>query len=441
MFTTSKNANPNYLAKIVRLKGLKPHANADRLQTVVIDYQTVITGLNAQEGDIYVYFPVESKINKDFLSFTNSFRDSNLNNDKDQVGFFEENCRVRAMKLRGEKSEGYIVPINEIYRFLNNGTFYDLSTYIDTVDTYFDTVNDILLVEKYIPKGSKKQNTIKQGKQPKENRLIENQFRFHVDTEQLRKNIHKIKLSDNISISYKLHGTSVILSNVLVKRKLNWLEKICSKFLNIEKEEYDVIWASRKVIKNSSLINKEYNHYYNSDIWGIVAEEHGYKIPKGFTIYGEIVGFLPDGGAIQKMGKAFDYGCKENEHELYVYRVTFTNKDGIVAELSSQQVEQFCEKYDFKHPHVYYTGSYFDFILNTLRIPLSENGFKDEDIIRKMESLYNEKDCWMCKNKLPEEGIVLRVDKLDSFEAYKLKSFRFLEGESKQEEVDIETEN
>ena len=58
-----------------------------------------------------------------------------------------------------------------------------------------------------------------------------------------------------------------------------------------------------------------------------------------------------------------------------------------------------------------------------------------------MELLYNEKDCWMCTNKLPEEGIVLRVDRLDSFEAYKLKSFRFLMGESKQEEVDIETEN
>lgn len=34
MLTTSKEANPNYLAKVVQLKNLQKHPNADRLQTV-----------------------------------------------------------------------------------------------------------------------------------------------------------------------------------------------------------------------------------------------------------------------------------------------------------------------------------------------------------------------------------------------------------------------
>jgi hypothetical protein len=90
----SKNANPNYLAKVVKLKGLQKHPGADRLQTVVIDFQTVITGMEAKEGDIYIYFPVECTINTSFLSITNSFRDKTFNDDSEKTGFFESNGRV-----------------------------------------------------------------------------------------------------------------------------------------------------------------------------------------------------------------------------------------------------------------------------------------------------------------------------------------------------------
>ena len=38
----------------------------------------------------------------------------------------------------------------------------------------------------------------------------------------------------------------------------------------------------------------------------------------------------------------------------------------------------------------------------------------------------------MCVNKVPEEGIVIRKNNIFTYEAYKLKSFRFLEAESKQ---------
>ncbi len=56
---------------------------------------------------------------------------------------------------------------------------------------------------------------------------------------------------------------------------------------------------------------------------------------------------------------------------------------------------------------------------------------------------YNEKDCFMCKNKLPEEGVVIRVEGLD-LEAYKQKSSKFFELETKEldkGEVNIEDEN
>ena len=119
MLEISKNANPNYLCKVVQLKNLQKHSNADRLQVVSVDFNNVITGLDAKEGDIYIYFPIESKISKDFLSYTNSFRNKTMNANPEGVGFFEENCRVKAVKLRGEKSMGYIVPARIVEQWSN----------------------------------------------------------------------------------------------------------------------------------------------------------------------------------------------------------------------------------------------------------------------------------------------------------------------------------
>lgn len=72
--------------------------------------------------------------------------------------------------------------------------------------------------------------------------------------------------------------------------------------------------------------------------------------------------------------------------------------------------------------------------------------FEEEDIrywreklLEKLVSQFNEKDCYMCKNQVPEEGVVIRKEG-SKFEAFKLKSLRFLKKETddldKQEKVD-----
>ena len=70
--------------------------------------------------------------------------------------------------------------------------------------------------------------------------------------------------------------------------------------------KYDNVYASRTVVKN-----KYYNRtvglgYYNCDVWGEANKVLIPLIPKGYTLYYEIVGFLPTGGYIQK---DYDYGC------------------------------------------------------------------------------------------------------------------------------------
>ena len=106
-----------------------------------------------------------------------------------------------------------------------------------------------------------------------ESKLVDNQFRFHLDTSQLFRNLHEITPDSLISVSYKIHGTSTISSYILCKKPLKWYEKILKKIgVNIIDTHYDYIWSSRKVIKNSEL-NSNAEHYYKEDIWGISHKE------------------------------------------------------------------------------------------------------------------------------------------------------------------------
>ena len=119
-----------------------------------------------------------------------------------------------------------------------------------------------------------------------------------------------------------------------------------------------------------------------------------------------------------------------------IVSVTNANDDYIqntVATTSSFTSDK--ENYEFSRP----TGI-FDYV----------ETWDDEDVkkcvetwiehfLRKLEEDYNEKDCYICSNIVPEEGIILRKEKTFKYEAYKLKSKRFLLGESDNiEQVNIE---
>lgn len=49
MISISKEANKNYLCKVVKLENLRKHSNADRLQVATIDFQDVIIGMDAKK--------------------------------------------------------------------------------------------------------------------------------------------------------------------------------------------------------------------------------------------------------------------------------------------------------------------------------------------------------------------------------------------------------
>lgn len=426
----SQDANPNYLARIIKAENLHPHSNADKLQLLTVCFQNVIVGMDVKEGDLLVYFPVESKINADFLSHTNQFRHSELNEDKGAVGFFDDNGRVRAVKLRGEKSFGYCVELKTVEDFVG----YDLSEY---VGQDFDTIGDVKMCEKYfIP--VKVSTPRFQGKKARVSRIIDKYFSFHVDTENLRRNAEKINPEDDISITYKIHGSSFIVSNIPVKRKLNIVEKIL-KFIRVPivDSEYDFVFASRKVVKNGDMLEgKEACHFYKEDIWKIAKDELQNMVPKGYTFYGEFAGYTSSGSAIQGQ---YDYGCEIGQHKLYVYRITYTNDDGLVTNLSTDQMRKWSEHYGFTYVPHFYTGK-----AKHLFPELDTENHWHEEFVKKLEETYNDKKCFLCKNDVYEEGIVLRKENPFIFEAYKLKSPNFLLWETEQLDkgvVDTESAN
>lgn len=450
MLNQSATANKNYLAKIVALPEPRKHTNADRLQVFTIDFQNVITNLDYFAGDIVVYFPVESAINKDLISFINGFEDKTQNIDPLQKGFFNKHARVRAISLRGEKSQGFVLPFNVVESWLRlqpSTTTIDLTEqggFSHLVGTEFDSYTnsaniDIQICKKYIPKFSRTPGTpgLKSDRKTvRISRLVDNQFRLHNDTDNLRRNADKIKPNDMIGIHYKKHGTSWVVGNVLTKKKLNWYEKILVNLgVNISTEEYGPVYSSRKVVKNE-FETKDHNHYYGYDLWADIKDQIFHLIPNGYTLYGEYIGFDKNGKMIQK---DFDYGCDERTGKIYVYRITVTNTAGQVIELDDLQIQQFCDKAGLLYSDTFmYYGQARD------RYPhLEVNSHWNQNFIEMLEADYNEKDCYMCKNIVPEEGIIVRVQDMFDYKAYKLKSARFLEKETKDLDtgvIDIETE-
>ena len=443
MLTLSKDHNSNYLATIWKIDKVFPIENADKLVKTVINGYDMVISKDMQPGDIVVYFPVESAISEKFLSVNNLYelheahRNANYpevekflqveDNDsaKALCGFFNKHGRVRIIKLRGQYSMGFVAGIDKLIKVFPELNNFDFNT---VINTQFDTCCGELLVKKYVPVTQQSSSNIKPRKQNKGfDKLIPGQFEFHYDTKMLAEHIKEIVPETNVTLTVKVHGTSVILSNILCKRKLSFWEKIKKFFgCNVQTTEYSNIYSSRKVIKNQ-FINPSTKHYYSTDVWGCVNKVFAPYIDKGMTVYGEIVGY--EEGSPCYIQKNHDYGCKSGEWKFMPYRIT-TTENNSKFEWNVLEVRDWTLRLIKEHPeleskilllNVLYHGRLQDIYKD---IPV-DNDFHF-NLLEKMKSddtfLLMEKNEPMCKNKVPREGIVLRIDNDIFARAWKLKS-------------------
>ena len=440
--TFTEPKNKNYCAVVVALKNFVDLPNCDNVKAAMIFGNSVIVGKDQRAGDLGLFFPVETALSPEFLANNNLYRKvewGNVNPDA-KAGFFEPHGRVKAMKFRGYKSEGFWIPLFSL-SYIQDIDYYDFPEGAE-----FDTIGDHPICHKYIPRRNPGRTWAGQGKKARaEDRIVGGQFHFHIDTEQLRRNMHRLEPGTIISISDKWHGTSAIISNVLVQRKLPWYERVLRKLgVRVQESEYGLVWASRRVVKGvggEAKVNTA--HYYDTDIWGVVAREIGDLVPKGYTVYGEIVGWTPDGAPIQK---GYHYGCPVGGHRFVVYRVTYTNPDGVVAELGWEQMKEFCAKRGLEMVKEIYFGEAAGLGGPTLRVDAA-TGVDDierwrGEYLEYLIGLIEDRMCLYNNNEVPAEGVVLRIERYDACEAFKLKSFAFLKRESDEldaGEVDLET--
>lgn len=253
ILSTSENANPNYLATIVKLEDLRPHENADKLQLAYVLGSTVVTGLDAKIGDIYVYFPVESAICKKFLSWANLFSDATLNSNTLKRGMFSKSGRVKMLRIRTIYSNGFILPFEIVQEYIRQVYKKDVEL---KVGHSFDSIGGDIFVQKYavpVKIGTPRNLNKSKGNVKKFDKLVPMQHSFYPDTLNLRKVIgEELNPDDEIVISKKYHGTSGIVSNVLVYRQLTFWERFLVKFFKVKipDKEYGLVAASRTVIKS-----------------------------------------------------------------------------------------------------------------------------------------------------------------------------------------------
>ncbi len=414
----------NNKAFVATLQNIRPIEGADKIVQASVTLNGVsvtnaVVGVDTVDGTKIVYFDSnlcleETTILKDY---------------PDLARYLGKRGRVKTVKLRGVYSDGLCVELDKFQKYDKNAINWEEGF-------SFDELNGKPMCHKYQPPikiqpndGSKKNK----GKGKVISRIIPGQFNFHIDTDQLPRNIHKLDPEDVISISSKAHGTSSVTSHCLVKKKLN----IFNKFLkllgaDINTTEYDYIYSSRRVVKNGATNTG----FYATDIWTEAGQVFKGKLAEGETVYYEIVGYQSNGAWIQKN---YDYGCKPGEHKVYVYRITKTSPDGHVTEYGWAALKDRCRELLVEYVPEYYFGKAKD-----MYPEIKPDTHWHENFLNKLREDYLEKPLkGNLSKKVPDEGIVLRIER-GWIDAYKLKSLSFLKHEVEEyekEESNLEDEN
>ena len=432
-----------YSAYITTLKELHKHPNADRLQCSTVFGNNVIVDLSYVKGQRVIYFPVDGQLSEEFATENNLVKkyipvteldDSHIAGktiiNKDGVdcinvgGYMDADKRnITAIKLRGEKSDGLVLPIETLSKYVDIATLRD-GDQITVIDGHE-------ICRKYIPK-RKKNHTNSSNKHINKKELKEEVsypfFTPHIDTQQLAYNMNAFHEGDTIYLTQKLHGSSFRVSNALevtTRKRPHWIKKIFNIGDKVTKK-YGIISGTRRMILRnydggyygSNLFRKKYNDMFVD------------KLPKGFTVYGEIVGWINETTPImprcsnskvkdkefsRMYGKetVFTYGCDPGENDCYIYRITITNDDGVVVELPTEDVIIWCEKLGVKY------------------VPLLEKFiYTTWDDLNKRCEKYLDIPEPLSNGKHITEGVCVRIDNREIFSCYKTKSFYFkvLEG-------------
>lgn len=305
VFTLSEKAKLEYSCTVVQIGEVKPVEGSDFLGSTLVNGNPIVVRKDQiKEGDIMIYAPIETVLNKQFLSVNNLFEigEKELNSNfkevqalinegkkedaKKKVGFFNKHGRVKLIRLRGCPSMGFLIEKESLVKWKPKLQDVDFSQY---VDKDFDTIDGELFVKVYVPYVPPVRTRDKSAKRDKKlkrfSRLIEGEFKFHYDTQQLARNIHLIKPDDKVLITNKLHGCverSTIVDTLEYGKKT--IGEIVDNKIVCHIKAYDT--------ETNSIVYVPIDNYYcvlNDGEWYEIELEDGRKI----TITGNNPVWLP----------------------------------------------------------------------------------------------------------------------------------------------------
>lgn len=420
----------------------RPTPNADNLFLGnVLGFQ-VLVGKDTENGQLGIYFPTDGQLSKAFcdahnlIGTTETIIDPVTGETKQKRtgGFFDEKRRVKTLKLRKEKSDGFWVPLSYL-------EFTGDISHLKEGDL-FTEVNGIEICQKYVTQAT--QNAIKgQAVKIRKNNIM---FPRHEDTDQLLLHLQDIKPGSLITLTGKLHGTSHRMANVLVEKSLSVWEKLWNKLfwkyrIISPKMEWREIHGTRKVQLDD--VTSAGDGFYGVNFRDNATKQLQGRLKKGEAIYLEIVGWVTSEIPImtphdllkkhssvsdkdrkeliglygEKM--YFNYGCLPGENKIFIYRITQNNEDGHVIELSWKQVQRRAEELGV--PTV---PEYHQFILGQTGCWNCGCGQCDKGLTDFVEEYLDKPD--ILDKRHISEGVVIRVDGPDGItNLYKHKSFWF----------------
>ena len=433
-----------YNAYITKLKNVRPHPNADRMLLADCFGNTVCVGLDAQEGDVIIYFPTDGQLSKEYAEINNLVRIKNEDGTY-SGGYLDPDKRnIKAIKLRGEKSDGLTMPLSSLDAFGDTSTL--------KVGDVINVFNGHEICCKYIPRTNPQRVAREGGNRTRKKKVnIAPLFKEHVDTEQLAYNLDAFKLGDEIEITLKMHGTSQRTGYLpkLVGYKKSLLDKIFRRE-GTPIYEWGYVTGTRRTVIDD--FENRVTSFYGSDAFrGPHAARLEGKLWKGETVYYEVVGFTDSGKPImgdcdnkktndkefiKQYGQTttFSYGCEPDgdpsgidmngnayspQSAMYVYRMNMINEDGNVVEYTPDFMRYRCEQMGVEWVPDLWKGILIDDVLDKSA---------GECVKEFAEEFYDGPDP-IGKTHV-REGVVVRILNRPKFAAYKHKNFYFkvLEG-------------
>ena len=396
-----------YKALITKLQNVRKDPNSDRLYLAECFGEGIIVGEDMTEGMLVMYLPADGQI---FRWFGDRLRLFRKNEDGTaQGGYLEDNGHIKAIKLRGNRSEGIAISLDRIKETFGEQLLKEGDEITE--------LNGKEFCRKFIPK----QRSFKSGqkktsyKGKKALQVVYPEFDLHKDTEQLRYNLDKFREGEILEISAKLHGTSQRSMKTYGMHKRGFFRRL---FHLKPKTTKEYVLGTRRTI-----VQDEEGGYYGNDAFRI---KHHKRIEPfvtdGMEVFYEVVGWygdepratimpigdnrkIKDKNFVKEFGDEtiFSYGCKPGESEMFVYRITENGRD-----YSTEEIIAWCEKAGVKHvPYI-------------MRIKFTT----PEDLTRRIDEYFEDLHDPIDPSHI-KEGVVVRRIGMRRWEAYKAKTFEF----------------